>query len=79
MKINLKDFLEFATYNRLFDYVYVPNIIGAEILLDDPQHTICFVECINHEVSCIYYPTDNWIKERKRRDEVQKDVSNMVK
>lgn len=72
MTISLINFLEYATHNRLFPYVYIPNTIAAELLLDDPTHEKCFVECMNHEVSCVYYPVTEWIAERKRRAEVSK-------
>lgn len=74
MNIPLTEFLDIVSYNKLFNYVYLPSKTGAEILLEDPTHEICFVESINFELCCVWYPISSWIDEIKRRKEMEKSL-----
>ena len=75
MNLSLTQFLEFATYNRLLNYVHVSNEIAAEIVKEDSEHKYCFVEAHNHETSCVWYPIESWIEECRRRKELNRKVS----
>ena len=63
------DFLEFATYNRLFSYVTISKPI-AEWLLREGRD-VCFVEVRENETYNVWYPKIEWDKETNRRKSVQ--------
>ena len=62
--MNHKLFLEFATYNRLFDHVQVNDDIAAWLKESD----LCHVESDN----TVWYPKHNWILELERRKNVNR-------
>ena len=74
MNIQLTDLLDLLTYNKLFNYVDLPSPIAASIVLDDPEHKICFVEPYCIEASTVWYPITSWYDECKRRKQ-QDDIS----
>lgn len=63
MNIPLKDFLEFATYNSLFDHVALSNYPSiVEAIKNDPSHKdVCYLD--DHDV---LWTIDGWITECKR-------------
>lgn len=76
MDIKLIDFMELLTYNKLFEYVDIPSHIAAQILIDDPIHDCCFCEPINSQQVRIFYPIESWIKELKRRKEIETIITD---
>lgn len=77
MTIDIKDFLNILTYNSLFEYVDLPPYIAAHILQDDPSHNTCFCETTNIENVRVWYPVESWIKELRRRKELETELTNM--
>ena len=63
-------FLEYATYNRLFDSIPVPKEI-AEWLKESNE---CHIEEDETGIIFAWYPMSNWTKEKARRESVQRKI-----
>lgn len=78
---DLREFLEFATYRQLFNYVVVPKELAKAVMLsvsvdsaETGKYSICHIEEVNPEMFNIWYPYNNWIKEWNRREEIRLHV-----
>lgn len=71
MNLKIKDFMDIVTYNGLFEWVDLPSFIAAECLIDDPEHREVFCEPVSPILVRCYYPIESWIKELKRRKEIE--------
>ena len=73
--ITPSDFLEYATYNRLFDSIPVPQNIAAWLKTSD----ICYIEETEEGMLVAWYPIANWTKEKARREKVQRKIEVKIK
>lgn len=78
IEIDLESFVNFATYNGLFDNVSLINYPKlAHKLITEPNHkNFCYVEEIKTDtgvvVNYVLWTISGWIAERKRRNELAK-------
>lgn len=80
LEIELPVLLDLLTYNKLFNYVDLPTMVAAAIALCDEQKEICYTEPSPHpEITRVWYPIDEWIKECKRRSDIEKTLENARK
>lgn len=71
MNLKIKDFFEIVTYDGLFEWVDLPSYIAAQCIIDDPEHKEVFCEPVSALTVRCYYPIESWIKELKRRKEIE--------
>lgn len=70
LSLNLKVFLNFITYDGLFESVSLvsqPDIAVA-ILQADPNHELTYLEHVEESSTYILWLVDAWITEKKRRE-----------
>ena len=91
IKLNLKTFLDFITYNGLFESVSLidQQEIAVAILQSDPNHELTYLEHIEENNNYILWLADAWIIEQSRRRLVQtkhacflkleKEISSSIK
>lgn len=63
--------MDIVTYNGLFEWVDLPSYVAAQFLIDDPEHHEVFCEPVSPILVRCYYPIESWIKELKRREEIE--------
>lgn len=75
LQLDLTEFLEFATYNKLFDSVVLSPTMAAQVALADPDKKLCVCEPTNDLFTTVWYPVDSWIAECKRRSSIEKAIA----
>lgn len=79
MKLNIKDFFDIVTYDGLFEWVDLPAYVAAQCLIDDPEHKQVFCEPVSTLTVRCYYPIESWIKELKRRKDIERTLADVTK
>jgi hypothetical protein len=79
MNLKIKDFMDIVTYDGLFEWVDLPSYIAAQCIIDDPEHKEVFCEPVSALTVRCYYPIESWIKELKRRKDIETTLTESLK